>query len=357
MLAPGRPLSARSAAAPAGSQRPASAPKRVSHRLPLFVALCLLLIVLAGAVQLTVGSVPVSFSDLWSSDDGPRRALAEFVLLELRLPRVLTGMLVGAALGCGGAVIQAITRNPLGSPSLMGVTSGAACAIIASYHWFNFGIISRFVFAAIGGGVAAGLTFTLAWRARLEPLALTLAGMSVGLFFMAAVTVLLLASDAGAGGLLYWLVGSLADRTGTQVRLLLPVVLPGLCLAWWFAPFLDALRFDDAINKAVGLNPFRGRLLFSVLVVVMTAACVAASGPIGFVGLVAPHLVRAALPGVAAVRRHRHLLLLSALCGMALVAVADTVALLLSVPVGIICALIGGPVLVLLIQRRVAASS
>lgn len=311
---------------------------------------CLLVLSLTTAGALALGEFGIPLHILLEAlmrDDGSDAA---FVIRELRMPRLLTGMLAGGALGLAGAIVQSITRNPLGEPGLLGVTSGAAFSMALCMTYFTLPTPTMLLLSTVGGIVAALLTLSISLGARLNPLYLTLTGMSVNLFFAAAIIVLLICANVEANGIYYWLTGSLINRTWEHVHLLWPWVIPALLLGIVFAGKLDLLRMDDEVLVALGMRVTPWRLLFGVVAVLLAAATVAATGPITFIGLVAPHLVRFTL-GAKGVR-HRHLLPLSALVGASLVCAADLIAKWHEVPVGILCVLLGGPVLVYLISRQ-----
>ncbi|GAA3561830.1 MULTISPECIES: FecCD family ABC transporter permease [Marinobacter] len=327
--------------------------RELSCRATVLALFCLLLAAAATLISLAWG-------ERWLAPQQVLQALRDsgdgvdgFVVQQLRLPRAVTAVLVGAALGMAGTLVQSITRNPLGTPDLMGVSAGASFAIVLGYLVLGLPPATLLPLGTAGGFAAGLLTFAVAWQTRLNPTYLLLAGMSIALFFFAAITLLLVTADTGANGIYYWLTGSLMNRTWDHVHQLYPLVVPGLVLGMAFARVLDLLTLDELTTAAVGLPVQRWRLVLGLLAVVLTAATVAVAGPIGFVGLVAPHLVRLALRRSAGgALPHRWLLPLSALTGAALVALADCVARLVGVPVGILCVLLGGPLLVLLVRRQ-----
>ena len=291
-------------------------------------------------------------NSLWSPDD----SLASFVIWELRLPRFILAFFVGAALGMAGAIIQSITRNPIGSPSLMGVTSGAAFAIILSMAVLDISQQHRLWIGTIGGFVAAAITFSMAWKTRLDPIYLTLSGMSISLFFAAGITIMLITSEIEAQGIYVWLTGSLNDRTWHHVWQIVPYAFVGLILGAILSRPLDLLLLDEDTGKAIGLNIMRWRLILGLLAVVLTAVTVSIAGPISFIGLIAPHIVRFFLNQPNQAVSHKLLLPLSALVGGSLVAVADIPANIQQVPVGIFSILVGVPVFIWLISRQLRSS-
>ncbi|WP_043755700.1 FecCD family ABC transporter permease [Imhoffiella purpurea] len=320
---------------------------------PLLLGLlCLGVLTLAAAAALSLGDYRVPLEALpgilWHGGDSN----AAFVVHELRLPRLLTGLLAGAALGMAGAIAQSITRNPLGEPGLLGVTAGAAFAMVLGMAFARLSTPAMLACGTLGGLFAALLTFAIGLRTRLEPLQLTLVGMSVNLFFLSAITLVLVSSQTEANGIYYWLSGSLANRTWEHVGMLWAWVLGGLALGLACARILDLLALDETMLTSLGLQVTRWRLLLGLTAVVLSAATVAATGPIAFVGLVAPHLVRSGLTLAGERTTHRTLLPLSALAGASLVCGADLIAKWQEIPVGILCVLVGGPLLVHLIRRQ-----
>lgn len=326
-------------------------------RIVTFTLILFCCVLSASIISLTMGDFELSLTRvihlLWQPSEG----IHEFVVWDLRLPRIITGLLAGAALGMAGAIVQSITRNPLGSPSLMGVSSGAACAIVLSLILFEFSTPKLMLCGTLGGFLAALMTFAIAWKTHLNPIHLTLAGMSISLFFSAAITVLLFSTNTDANGIYYWLAGSLANRNWQHVSQLYPYVLLGLGLGMSFARPLDLLMLDDMSCRSLGVAVHRWRLVLGLIAVILTATTVAVTGPIAFIGLISPHIVRFCLSSKAndnnpAINNHRLLLPLSALTGATLIVCADILARFQEVPVGILCILLGGPLFVCLVYRK-----
>lgn len=281
----------------------------------------------------------------------PQNEVNRFVVQELRLPRFICGALAGAALGMAGTIVQSVTRNPLASPSLMGVSSGAAFAIVVSITLFDFSTSNMLFFGTAGGLLAGLLTFAIAWKTHLSPIHLTLSGMSITLFFMAGITILLVSISADVNGIYYWLTGNLANKTWEHVHQLWPYVVIGLLLGFSFARPLNLLMLDDLSSRALGLNIHWWRLALGLVAVILTASTVAIAGPIPFIGLISPHIVRLSLPAKIA-SNHQLLLPLSALIGATLVSVADIFAKQQTIPVGILCILVGGPLFLYLVRKQ-----
>lgn len=327
------------------------------QRITVLTLFCLMSILLAAISSLNIGDYTFTFTEIlatvgqgvlgYNSDN-----IAHFVVWELRLPRIVTGILAGAALGMAGAIVQSITRNPLGAPDLMGVSSGASFAVVASFVMFGFSSATMLAFGTLGGFIAGFLTFAIAWKTHLHPLHLTLAGMSIGLFFSAGITVMLIVTDTDTNGIYYWLAGSLMNRTWQHVDQLYLYVIAGLIFGVSFSRPLNLLMLDDMTSRALGLPIHQWRLLLGLTAVLLTAATVAVAGPLAFVGLIAPHIVRFSLHNGSGMVDHKVLLPLAALVGATLITVADWVAKLQTVPVGILCILVGGPLFVYLIHKK-----
>ncbi|HBR97287.1 MAG TPA: iron ABC transporter permease [Gammaproteobacteria bacterium] len=323
----------------------------------VLVTVCVVAMAISLIMSLRVGDFSLSLDQILQALKTPNDDTPSFVVWQLRLPRAVLGLMVGAVLGMAGAIVQSITRNPLGSPSLMGVTSGAAFAIVIGLVVFDISYGQRLSVGTVGGLSAAALTFGIAWQTRLNPVYLTLAGMSVALFFAAGISVLLIASDGEAMGLYVWLTGSLGDRTWQHVGQLAPFALLGLVMGVSFARALDLLMLDDDTATSLGVSIHRWRLLLGMTAVILTAATVSVAGPISFIGLIAPHIVRLGLRGdglrgLGGQLPHRWLLPLSALVGASLIGIADLIAKVQDVPVGIFCVLLGGPLFVYLIGKQ-----
>ncbi|MCV6588164.1 MAG: iron ABC transporter permease [Marinobacterium sp.] len=317
------------------------------------VMLFSLVVLLAGAVlSLQTGAVPLPASSLLDSLTGQLNPAQQFILVELRLPRLLVAMLAGAALGCSGALMQAITRNPLASPGLMGITPGVALAVVLSLVLFSPSLMEMLLAGLMGGLATGALVFLIASRHRLQPVQLTLIGVSISLFATAAIMSLLVFASAEANGLYFWLTGSLINRTWSHLSLLQWLVPLVLMLAWGCARPLNLMHLGEEQAQAAGLNLLRWRALVGFLVVVMIATTVSVTGPVGFVGLAAPHAIRLLMGQPFGACDHRQLLPLSALMGACLLVLADTLSRQTQMPAGVIAALAGGPVFLLLIHHQ-----
>lgn len=315
------------------------------------LALALVALVVASAYMLGRGPAPVHLGDLfdWVRGDVPAPVAA--VIEGSRLPRWQAGLLAGAALGAAGVLFQGATRNPLAEPGLLGIGAGAqvALAIIAITGW-EVGGFPRGFAALAGGLAAAALTFVVASSAGAGAARLILAGTAVALLFSSIAAALQLVDEQATAGLFFWGQGSLAPSTSGRIWSALPFFLVGAVGSLALSTRLDLLALGDQRSTSLGANAGRTRLLASLAGVLLTAAAVTVTGPIAFVGLLAPHAAR-----VLGARRHWALLPASALLGAALVLAADGLtrevgraAGLGELPVGVLTALVGAPFLLLL---------
>ncbi len=292
---------------------------------------------------------PAEIVDALLGSDGGTAAL---VVSGIRMPRTQLGLLAGAGLAVAGAVMQGITRNPIASPSVLGINAGASFAVVAGIYVFGVSAPAGYAVAAIlGATFAAVVAYGLATAgAPAGPTRLALAGAVVATMLSAWTTAVLVLSGRTLEEARYWLAGSLVARDTGVLVYCVPLVAAGLLLAFGLARALDALALGDEQAVSLGVHPTRIRLLGALAVVLLAGASVAAVGPIGFVGLAVPHLVRQVIGG-----EHTRLLPACALIGPVLLLVADVVGRLVARPaeleVGIITTLIGAPVLIALARR------
>ncbi len=318
----------------------------------LVARLALLLLVLAG-VSLLLGRG--GFMWPWRADRDAQ--LAQLILWELRVPRLLLALLVGAALGVAGAVLQGLTRNPLAEPGLLGVSSGAALgAVIAIYS--GLGALWALAVPVFGlFGALLGTMLTLALGASGGALALILAGAAVsGLMLAGTALVLNLAPNPYAAyEITHWMMGSLADRSWNQLLLAAPFVLAGLVLLLGTGRALDSLSLGERQAESLGvdLRGLRRRVLLGTALAVGAATSV--TGTIGFIGLLAPHLVRGAVG-----HEPRRVLWPAALCGAVLLLVADIATRILpfdqELKLGVLTGLVGSPFFMWLVWRMKSES-
>ncbi|MEV7394500.1 iron chelate uptake ABC transporter family permease subunit [Streptomyces sp. NPDC091215] len=321
----------------------------------LVVVVALLLAASAASVVLIgTGDFPISFADVLKTLAGDGTAGQDFIVNELRLPRVLVGLLVGASLGLGGALFQAVSRNPLGSPDVLGLSQGATSGALVVIVLMS-GSATQVTIGALAGGLLTGLAiYLLAWKQGVHGYRLVLVGIGVSAIVTAVNGYLLTKADlVDATRAIVWMTGSLNGRDWSQVWPLLALcaVLVPLVLA--NARGLRMMEMGDDVSYALGVRVERVRMLLMVSAVLLTAAATAAAGPVSFVALTAPQLARRLTrsPGPN---------LLPSLCmGAALLVTADWASQRAfgadQLPVGVVTGVLGGVYLLwLLVTERKA---
>ena len=322
-------------------------------RRPLVLLLLVVLLLAVLALAPLVGTSGVGLAELARGEPVARR-----IFWSLRVPRVLLGLLAGTALAAGGMAFQALLRNPLATPFTLGVSGGAALgatlAIRLGWAFAVAGVPAVTLLAFAGALLAAGTVLGIGARVRDGSVAaLLLAGVAVSFTCSSLILLLHYSSDlAGSFGIVRWLMGHLDVVGGTVPARLAPVVLVGLLMVVAHHRELDLLSLGDELAAGRGVAVRRARWVLLVVVSLMTAAVVAACGPIGFVGMMVPHIARL-LVGPS----HRWLAPASLLLGGSLLVLCDalarTVAAPAELPVGVITSLLGGPFFLwLLLDRR-----
>jgi iron complex transport system permease protein len=327
--------------------------------LPIGLFLLTGVLLAVAMLSLRVGSLGVTTSDTWSalvhynSDN-----YAELVVRTLRLPRTLYAVVLGVGLGLSGTVAQAITRNPLADPSILGVSSGATLAVVIAVFFFGFTAPYQYVwFAFVGALLAALLVFVLsaAGRGGPTPTKVALAGIVISAMLFAWTSALLLLDRETMDVVRFWMAGSVAGRDLTTLYWLAPFILGGSVASLFLGHQLNVLALGDETARALGMRTGTLRLVGLLLVVVITGACVAAAGPIAFIGLATPHLVRSVIGP-----DYRWVLPYSMVVGAILLTGSDIIGRVIARPsevqVGIVTAIIGAPVLIALARRRTLAS-
>lgn len=330
-------------------------------RVPLFAVVAGLVgaVVVLSVIHLGQGTAAVTLSDLWHLVTGSGTDEATAVVTASRVPRLAAGILVGVALGVAGAVMQSVSRNILASPDTLAVNAGAHLAVVAvAAFGLPLPLFGAVGVAFAGGLVAAALVLALSGAGAAGTVRLVLAGSAIALAFSALTTTLLLLFAQETRGLYAWQAGSLGQSGIDKFLLLGPlagVVILALLLT---SRSLDLLTLGDDQARMLGVNVRRTQVIAIVLTVLLAAAAVTMAGPIGFIGLAAPALVRLAASAVPGLHKHAAMIPVSALTGVVLVLGAD-VALraavgaqsAVEVPTGVITTMFGAIFLVLLAQR------
>lgn len=306
----------------------------------------------AVLVSISVGTRPIPLVTVWQELFGGGTYDADIVR-DGRVPRTILALEVGAALGLAGALMQALTRNPLADPGLLGVNAGAAAAVVAAMALLGVSVIGELVwFAMAGAALAVFLVYGLGSRGRADatPVRLVLAGTALSAMLAAVITGVVLLRPEVFDRFRVWELGALGGREDA-VGPIAPFVLAGVIVAVLVARPLNALALGDDTGRGLGARPERTRALTAVGIMALCGAATAAAGPIVFVGLTVPHLARA-ITGPD----QRWVFAYSVVLGALLILAADTLGRVLDRPgevqVGVVVAVIGAPVFMALVRRR-----
>ena len=310
--------------------------------------LCLMWSITLGAADISPDTV---FAALFNSDGSFNHMLIQTV----RLPRVLAGALVGAGLAVAGAVMQGLTRNPLADSGILGINAGAAFAVVVAVNLIGDPPLSVYaLFGFIGAGAAAAIVYTLGSMGRggATPLRLTLAGVILTSFVTSLTTAILITDQETLDKIRFWTAGSLAGRDMALLSQTAPYILIGIAGAVLISRQITTLSLGEDVAIGLGQNTFRVKAAAAVIVVLLAGGSVALAGPIGFVGLVVPHVVRF-IVGVD----YRWVIPYSALVGGMLVTIADVAARIVirpqELPVGVMMAIFGAPFFIGLARWKV----
>ncbi|ODR80295.1 ABC transporter permease [Haladaptatus sp. W1] len=349
--------------------------ERFDGSLAALVLACIAVVVISALVQVSFGAYSTTLTQAWNAvfdpkvitnpdvlgalllgSEIPKNVTLDnttTVIWSLRLPRVFVGIFVGANLAVSGAIFQAVTRNELASPYILGVSHGAGLAVLLTLVVFSGLSVFLPVFAALGGIAAFIVVYAIAWKGGTSPVRLVLAGVIVGticsslqrgLFFFA--------QDIGVvQTALSWTTGSLTGTGWEQVRIILVPTLVILPLSLLASRQLNVLLLGERTARSLGMSVERVRFALSTLAILAASAAISVAGIVGFVGLIVPHVVRNVVGS-----DYRKLIVGSLFAGPALVVVADVGARLalnpIQVPVGIVTGLLGGPYFLYLMRKR-----
>ncbi|SFF88889.1 iron complex transport system permease protein [Actinacidiphila alni] len=309
------------------------------------LAVVVLLSIAIGAKDIPVGQVWHGLFHYGGTDN-------DVVIRKLRLPRTLLGVLVGAALGLAGAAMQALTRNPLADPGLLGVNAGAAAAVVSGISFFGVTSMNGYVWFALGGAAAvSALVYVIGGSRAATPVRLALAGTAVTALLQGWTTAVELTDHAALDRMRFWQVGSLAAADMSTVRHVLPFIAAGTLLVLVTARPLNALALGDDTARGLGAKLTRTRVLVMISITLLCGAATAACGPIVFIGLMVPHVIR----GITGPDM-RWILPYAAVLSPVLLLGSDVIGRLVTRPaelqVGIVTAVLGGPVFIFLVRRR-----
>lgn len=321
---------------------------------PLTLTALLAVTALAFLASLMLGRTPITWETAVAAFLHYDESIAEHIIIHTeRLSRAVIALVTGANLAVAGALMQALTRNPLASPSVFGINAGAILFVVLAVLLFSEGSMLRLMwFAFAGAALSAALVYALGSLGRdgLTPMKLVMAGAAIAALFGSATQALLVWNEAGLQDVLFWLAGSVSGRSLDSLLPILPFVASAGVIALLMGGAVNVLTSGDDVAKGLGQNTALVKAALGVMIIVLAGGSVAVVGSVGFVGLVVPHLAR----GIAG-NDHRWLLPFSALLGAALLLIADVAARLVimpqEVPVGVMTALLGVPFFVYYARR------
>lgn len=334
---------------------PSNSPKMVKSSLWLGLILGTIALIICLIYSITLGARDIPLRIILESFTRFDHSFDHLVIQTVRLPRSLMAIAVGAALAVSGAVMQGLTRNPLAETGILGIESGGALAVVITL--FVFGSSSLTVYAGVaflGAAIAAISVYALGTLGRggATPLNLTVAGAALSAFIFSIKTSILIVSQRTLDEIRFWLAGSLAGRDLDLFLQVLPFLLGGLLLAFLLSRQITTLSLGEDIAKSLGQQTAWIKVLSAISIVLLAGSSVAIAGPVGFVGLVVPHIVRFFIK-----TDYRWILPYSAVLGAILLLVADIAARVLlkpqEIPVGVMTAIIGAPVFVYLAKSKV----
>ena len=301
--------------------------------------------------SIVAGSVDIPLAEIWQSINGTHGGVHEKIIMNIRLPRTVVAVLVGINLSLSGAILQAVMKNPLADPHIIGISSGAGLAGIAvllmlpDESWLVTPV------AFLGAMAAAVCIYILAWKNGIRPVRIILAGVAVSAFLGAGISALMIFYSDRVHSALMWMVGGLSARSWPHVEMMWPYTLLGVILALIGARSINILQLGDDIAKGLGLRVEMTRILLTAVAALLAASAVSVVGLLGFVGLIVPHAARLMVG-----TDYRFLLPASAILGAAVVTISDTIARVafspVELPVGILMAVFGAPFFLFLLRRE-----
>ncbi|WP_445489280.1 FecCD family ABC transporter permease [Niallia sp. 03133] len=313
--------------------------------------LLLFLLLIGIGISVFIGTTSIQVPTLlkqWLNDEKSKELL---VVETIRLPRAILGLFIGANLAVAGALMQAITRNPLASPQVFGINAGASFVVVFSLIFLPKINASNLVYFAFLGAIVGGIiVYSFASSKEMTNIKLALVGMAVHLLLSSLTQGLLIFNDQ-VSNVLYWLAGAISGATWDDVKIVLPWSIAGIVSALLLARSLNIFRLGEVTAIGLGLKIMKIRIIASIIVIMLAGASVAVAGSIGFIGLMIPHIARK-----IAGEDYRNVIPVSAFCGAILLTYADILSRFIAFPyespVGIITAIIGAPFFLYLARRK-----
>lgn len=325
--------------------------KRLAKRRILILLVLAVLACFGGIISIMKGSVNVPLNEIIAAMTGGSAGMHQQIILNIRLPRTIVAGLVGVNLALSGAILQAVMKNPLADPHIIGISAGAG--IMGIFIMLLFPDLSWLITPAAFAGAmgAAILIYILAWKNGIQPIRIILAGVAVSAFLGAGISALMIIYSDRVHSALMWMVGGLSARSWPQVMIIWPYTLAGMIFTLLAARYLNILQLGDELAKGLGLRVERTRLILTAAAALLAASAVSVVGLLGFVGLIVPHAARLMIGS-----DYRYLLPATIFLGAATVMLSDTFARVafapVELPVGIIMAAIGAPFFLFLLRRE-----
>ncbi len=307
------------------------------------------LLLIAVIVAMRLGSVSFRFQELWEILLSPEKSTAANIIKNVRMPRIIVALFVGANLAVSGTLLQAVMQNPLSDPGLTGVSAGASLGAMIVIILFPH--LSYFlpVIAFLGGALGCTMTYTLAWKEGLKPIRIILTGIAVNAMFGGLIGIISIFFSDRIQNSISWMNGSMSGKSWHDVHILVVYSVVALLASVFCIRYANILQLGDKMATNLGINTNYYRVMLSLVAVLLAAISVSITGPIAFVGLVVPHIGRTLVGS-----NYKHLLPFSVILGSLLLLVADTVGRYvlhpIELPVGIIMALIGAPFFLYLLK-------
>ena len=317
-----------------------------------------ILVLISVLMSIAIGSNNLHISSIINYFQDPSVDLYENKIIDRRIIRTIFSVMCGIALGVSGALMQSVTRNPIADPSILGVNTGAALAIVVGFSFFNMNSsIQYIIFAMVGAMIAAIIVFGVSsiGRSGMTPVKLVLCGAAASAIFSSLLTVLLLMKSQVADQYRFWQVGSVGFADIQSIKLFIPFLVVGLLIAIIYSPALNAIALGDETATGLGVRTTTLRLISSVAAVLLCGAATAFAGPIMFIGLLSTHLARLIFG-----HNIKRLIIFSAVLGGTILTIADVFGRVLGRPgeleVGVMTSFIGAPLLIFLAVRMKVSS-
>lgn len=317
------------------------------------ILICLLCFILCIMLSLALGSRYVPLQEVVKTLLGTAEESFAVSVVQVRIPRTVFGMIAGGALGVSGALMQSITRNPIADPSILGVNTGASLFVVCGIAFFNINLPGQYIWLAlIGGGLTAVFVYMMASMGNggVTPIKLALSGAAASMALSSLVSTVMLPKSNVMDEFRFWQVGSVSGTGWEDIAVVAPYLLTGLILALCLIPSLNCLALGDEMAAGLGINTKLVRGLGALAGVLLCGATTALAGPIGFVGLMVPHLIRLIFgPDL------KYIIPLSAVGGACLLTLSDVIGRLIGSPgeleVGIVTAFIGAPCFIMIARK------